>query len=583
MGIKIVTVAEMQAIEEAADKAGQTYDKMMEQAGYALATWATAVIAKDGPTHNHVLVLVGPGNNGGDGLVAARMLRTEFGHQAEVTAYLLAARKKSDAIFTAAKEAGVAIVEYTDDAKNDFAALHDLIGKSDIVIDAVFGIGGRLPISGNAAKLLQQVQTALDNTKAGYTSYVDPTTGPYRGTPPIVIACDCPSGLNCDTGEVDSLTLQADYTVTFAAAKPGLFIFPGAEAVGQLIVADIGLPANLPELENIRTILADGATVRNILPARKRNSHKGTFGKAMVVAGSLNYIGAAYLSGKAAYRSGAGLVTIAAAQPIIPTLAAMLPEATWVLMPHEMGVLHENAVPILREAVEKYTALLLGPGIGTEDSTKRFIEQLLQSDKPHAATVQKHIGFRFNTPEENQSAEEANQVKLPPLVIDADALNLLAQIPEWWKLLPANTILTPHPGEFARLAGIEDAEKDGPSATEQVQADRVNLAAKYAQEWNAVVVLKGAFTIVAAPDGKITILPFATSALATAGTGDVLAGVIVGLLAQGVAPVDAAVAGAWLHGYAGIETSRGYFARDLSVIASDVLEMLPSAFEAVTA
>ncbi len=569
MGIKIVSVAEMRAIEAAADKAGHSYAAMMEWAGRGLAEQ----IPYSGA---NILIFVGPGNNGGDGLVAAKYLSSEVG--ANVTAYLLETRKKTDPLIKAAQEAGVTFTDYPSDAKNKFQGLQELIADTDFIVDALFGIGARLPIEGNAATLLTQVHATI-NQSPERPAIINPAGSAAPNQKPIIIACDCPSGLNCDTGELDPLALHADVTVTFAAAKHGLFVFPGAEAVGELVIADIGLPQDLPELVNIGLDLADGEQVKRILPTRKRNSHKGTFGKAMVIAGSLNYIGAAYLAGKAAYRTGAGLVTIGAPQPIIPTLAAMLPEATWLLLPHEMGVVHENAVPILREEIENYDALLMGPGFSTEDSAKRFIELVLQSGKPRA-TTQKHIGFRFTTPEEAPAVEAEDQVKLPPLVIDADGLNLLAEITDWWKLLPPNTILTPHPGEFARLAGIKD-EDNGPSATEQVQTNRISLAMQYAQEWNAVVVLKGAFTIVAQPNGHVTVLPFATSALATAGTGDVLAGVIVSLLAQGVEPAKAAIAGAWLHGYAGEEAAEGSHTSAVSVIASDVLEALPKALAAI--
>lgn len=570
MGIKIVSVAEMRTIEEAADKAGHTYADMMEFAGRGLAEQ----IPYSGA---NVLILVGPGNNGGDGLVAAKYLAREVG--ANVTAYMLESRKKSDSLMKAATEAGVAFVDYPNDAKNSFQGLHNLISETDFVVDALFGIGAHLPIEGHAAELLTQTHRALKNVTEQPTA-INPAGSTGSNQTPIIIACDCPSGLDCDTGKLDPLALHADVTVTFAAAKPGLFLFPGAEAVGELVIVDIGLPKDLPELVNIGVELADGAMVKNSLPVRKRDSHKGSFGKTMIVAGSLNYIGAAYLAGKAAYRVGAGLVTIGAPQAIIPILATMLPEATWLLLPHELGVLHENAVSILREDIEKYDALLMGPGFSTESSAKRFIELVLQSGKPNA-TPQKHIGFRFNAPAESQPVDAKDQVKLPPLVIDADGLNLLAEITEWWKLLPTNTILTPHPGEFSRLAGLKD-EENGPSATEQVQASRVGLAAKYAQEWKAIVVLKGAFTVVAEPDGKTTLLPFATSALAKAGTGDVLAGVIVSLLAQGVQPAQAAIAGAWLHGYAGDAATDNTHLTAASVMASDVLEALPRAIAALS-
>jgi NAD(P)H-hydrate epimerase len=285
----------------------------------------------------------------------------------------------------------------------------------------------------------------------------------------------------------------------------------------------------------------------------------------MIVAGSLNYVGAAYLCGEAAYRSGAGLVTVAAPQIIVPVLAGMLPEATWVLLPHDMGVLNEAAVKVLRKELDGYTSLLLGPGFGREDVTAEFLRELLKpKEESRPARI---IGFIRPSEADSAAAEDENTA-LPPLVVDADALNLLAEIEDWPMLLPAHTIITPHPGEFGRLAKLE---------TQDVQGNRLALAQEYAAAWNCIVVLKGAYTVIAAPGGRTAVLPFATSALASAGTGDVLAGAIAGLLAQGLDPFDAALAGAWLHGMAGVraEAAVGSAA---GVIASDVLRALPEAY-----
>ncbi|MEP0763897.1 MAG: NAD(P)H-hydrate dehydratase, partial [Chloroflexota bacterium] len=314
--------------------------------------------------------------------------------------------------------------------------------------------------------------------------------------------------------------------------------------------------------DEIALTLVDAAEVRARLPQRPRDSHKGTFGKAMVVAGSLNYTGAAYLAAAAAYRAGAGLVTVGAPQIIVPVLAGMLPEATWLLLPHDLGVINEAAVKVLRTELAGYSALLLGPGFGREDVTGEFLRELLrpQEEVRHSRA----IGFVPNEPA-GETARPATD--LPPLVIDADGLNLLAAMDDWPRLLPPGTILTPHPGEFARLARLE---------REDVQANRIPLAQAKAAEWNCVVVLKGAFTVVAAPDGRTAVEPFATSALASAGTGDVLAGAIAGLLAQGLAPFDAALCAGWLHGMAGVRAA-GLLETAISVTAGDVLELLPDA------
>ena len=258
----------------------------------------------------------------------------------------------------------------------------------------------------------------------------------------------------------------------------------------------------------------------------------------MVVAGSQNYTGAALLSGEAAYRVGAGWVTLAVPEPLHSILAGQLPEATWILLPSKEGVISGEGVPVLYANLERCTALLVGPGFGLKESTFQFIQRLLG--------------------EKHQS--------LPPLVFDADGLKLLARIPDWHTLLPPLTVLTPHPGEMSVLTGLSPVE---------IQQDRLKIATHFAQQWGHVVILKGAFTIIAEPGGQVAVIPVATPALARAGTGDVLAGLVVGLLAQGVQAFQAAVAGAWIHAQAGL-TAADVLGNTASVLAGDVLNAVIS-------
>jgi len=561
---KIVTTEQMRAIEKASDAKGHGYADMMELAGRAVAERVKHVLS--GMAEPRIAILVGTGNNGGDGLVAGRLLAQEI-EGAVVGAFLLKARGDEDEVFVKARDAGLFFATVEDDKAAGYRVLQNLVANADVVIDALFGTSLRLPLKGDAAKVLQAAHRAITLRRTErpippYTSPADPS-GSVPDSGPIILAVDCPSGLDCDTGQIDNNALYAHETVTLAAAKPGLFVFPGAEAVGKLHIGDIGLPERLPELDGIPLMLVDAAEVAARLPARPRDSHKGTFGKAMIVAGSLNYTGAAYLSAAAAYRSGTGLVTVGAPQIIIPTLAGMLPEATWILLPHDMGVLNEAAVKVLREEIEGYSAMLLGPGFGREEVTAEFLRELLQpkEETRHSRAIS------FVPVEADAPLEEPPAAALPPLVIDADALNLLSGMEHWPALIPPGTILTPHPGEFSRLTGID---------RDEVQANRIALAQEEAAEWNCILVLKGAFTVVAAPDGRTAVEPFATSALASAGTGDVLAGTITGLLAQGLEPFDAALAGAWLHGMAGVRAEE-MVETAASVTAGDVLEMLPEA------
>jgi NAD(P)H-hydrate epimerase len=285
--------------------------------------------------------------------------------------------------------------------------------------------------------------------------------------------------------------------------------------------------------------LMDPASAKEMLPKRSNHSHKGTYGSGLIVAGSSRYIGAASLAAEAAYRSGSGIVSVATTQAVIHALAGINREATWISLPDESGDLAESASDRIIDQIQRYDALLIGPGIGLAETTRLMISSILR---------------QINTP--------------IPLVIDADGLNLLASIPDWHKLLPADTILTPHPGEMARLTGLH---------TQDIQRNRWEIARHKAQEWNTIIVLKGAQTVVAMPNGKLAVAPFQTDALATAGTGDILAGIITGLLAQGQTAVQAAMLGVYVHGLAGLSAEREKNTR--SIIASDLLKHISQAFE----
>ncbi len=559
--VKVVTVEQMRAIEKATDAAGVSYDEMMQRAGRAVAEVVKQILGEES-AGKRVAVLVGPGNNGGDGLVAARILRQET--QAEVGCYLLKPRAEDDKVFVAARDAGVFIAVAADDQR--WRVLKNLVGAADVVIDALLGTGARLPITGDMEKLLKNAATALERLPFGSAEPQVPILWPAAPAPPtprrpMIVAVDCPSGLDCDTGALDPLTIPADFTVTFAAVKRGQLAFPGAAAVGELIVADIGTPPDLPELTAIPVEMATGHGVGGLLPPRPRDAHKGTFGRVVVLAGSVNYTGAAVLAAEAAYRVGAGLVTLAVPEAIQPVLAAHLREATWLLLPHDMGVLNADALEVLHEEVGEYDALLLGPGLGRAEPVAEFVRGFFEG--PEQA---KKGSIGFVAPARAEGSASRLEVR-SPLVVDADGLNLLAEIERWWELLPEGTILTPHPGEMARLSGLD---------RQAIQADRLGVAAQKAGEWGCVVVLKGAFTVVADPGGRVVVVPFATDALATAGTGDVLAGCIAGLLAQHVPPFEAAVAGAYLHGLAGRLAAERITSR--AVVAGDVLAALPAAF-----
>lgn len=531
--MKLVTANEMRALEQRADANGNSYAMMMERAGKAVADAITERIqTRDART----LVLVGPGNNGGDGLVCARYLHDAGAH---VSLYVWKrAENPTDENWRLCRERNIPEIRAESDAA--LAALKTWVGKADVIVDALLGTGVTRPIEGLLRDLLAGVKTQPPTPPI---TQLIPLSYAMRHAP-LVVAIDLPSGLHPDTGALDPAALHADLTVTFAFPKIGQFAFPGANAVGELLIADIGIPTDWADANN--TEVASAPEIAALLPARTRDSHKGTFGKAMLCVGSANYVGAAFLAGSAATRAGAGLVTLALAQTIYPLLANALHETTFVRLPDADGVLISRAADVLCNRIADYDALLLGCGFGRETKTIAFVQSFLEQIRPAPFSVRN-------------------------FVFDADALYALTQISDWWTRLAPNTaILTPHPGEMATLTGLSRAE---------VQAHRIEVAKKFAAQWHQVVVLKGAFTVVASPAGRTTLLPFAIPALATAGTGDVLAGTIVALLAQKLEPFDAAVVGAYLHGLAGIIAQQEI--GPAGVVAGDLLPRLPKALRQV--
>jgi len=513
--MKLVTVSEMVAIEKEANALGLTYERMMENAGRGLAH----VVSEEFGYLNEegVLGLVGSGNNGGDTLVALTYL-AEYGWPSN--AYIVRPRPADDVLMALLRDAGGNIYELENDSELD--TLEMLLKANTVLLDGVLGTGIRLPLRGKVPKVLCFINNSITNLESA----------------PIVVAVDVPSGIDSDSGESAPETIPADLTVTMAAIKRGLLKFPAYKLVGDLQVVGIGLPdagEGLESWRKVQSAVPDANWIRELLPTRSLDAHKGTFGTSLIIAGSTDYTGAAYLAGGAAYRSGAGLVTLAVPQPLHAALAGHLPECTWVLLPHEGGFISAEGSPLISGHLNRSTALLIGPGFGLKDTTKDFLSGILGQSE-----------------------------HLPSVVIDADGLKLLSQIDGWHKQLPPSSILTPHPGEMSVMTDIP---------THEIQARRIEIAREYSALWGHIVVLKGAFTVITDPDGKTAVIPVASPALARAGTGDVLAGLIVGLCAQGMDPFYAAVSGAWIHAQAGLFAA-DQIGNTASVLASDVLNAI---------
>lgn len=514
--MKILTAEQTRQIDRECVKAGTPVSLLMENAGKAVAEETQKCLGKI--KQQNILCMIGAGNNGGDGLVAAHYLQ-ERG--ATVNIYLCSQRPDDDENLKRVQGKNITCIEAAGDKKLE--KFDSLLASADCIIDALLGTGKMRPLQGIYKEVLGKINEAKQSRKT------------------CIVAVDLPSGMDADTGAVDDACPYADITVTLGFPKPGLFKFPGAERVGKLKIVDIGIPETLADGIPLELMMREWA--RAALPERPLNANKGTFGKVLVVAGSINYIGAAYLACSGAMRAGAGLVTLATPNSLQPILASKLTEATYLPLPEaEPGIIAAGAVEVITGQCHQYEALLLGCGLGQSPATAEFVSKLI------------------------------SQKGLPPLVLDADALNILWGIPDWQNRLAENSILTPHPGEMNRLCGL---------AIDEIQSDRIGTATKYAAEWNKTIVLKGAYTVVANTDGRCRVSPFANPGLASAGTGDVLAGAIAGMAAQGLSPFDAASMGVYLHGEAG-DMIRNLLG-DSGMIASDLLIALPAVIKQLKA
>jgi len=491
----LLTAAETREAEAEAERRGLPASILMENAGTAV---AEAAMKLGGP-RARFLVVAGPGNNGGDGYVAARKLHAA-GRQVDVWRVADPAHLKGDAArnHAAVEQGGVPI-------HSSAAALP--LRRGDVVIDALFGTGLARAPGGEPADAIRAMLH-------------------WRSEGARLVAVDVPSGLSSDTGRAFDPCVAADLTVTFGAAKVGLALEPGATLSGSIEVVDIGLAALTPS-----TWLLEPSDGPRWLPPRRSDTNKGTYGHLLVVAGSRGKSGSAALAGLAALRSGVGLCTVATPADALSDVQGHAPELMGVALPAS-AILGPTHLDVLLAAVEGKHALVIGPGIPRGSDTQVLIGELL---------------LRLDV----------------PVLIDADGLNAIAGHPEILQRSRAPVVLTPHPGEMARLTG---------KSIPEVQANRLGTATGFAQVNRAVVVLKGARTIVADSRGQARVNPTGNPGMATAGTGDVLSGIIGAFLAQGLAPVDAASTGVLAHGLAGDAAARRW--GRLGLVASDLMTAL---------
>jgi NAD(P)H-hydrate epimerase len=510
--MKLVTTAEMRDLEAAAVAAGVSERQLMEEAGLAVAQEAWMLLGTlEG---RRILVLAGPGNNGGDGIVAGRHL-IDWG--AEVLIAIPKARRDMSLVDELGEETGVILG--SEDPGDE--RLRGALESADLVLDALLGIGQERPL--DAEEPIGRALQALGQARRGFT-------------PPKLVAVDLPTGVNADSGAVDPLTVTPDITVTFGLPKVGMYQAPASGVLGRVQVIDIGIPKQAQETVKLELLTSRWA--RTALPPRPEDANKGTFGRVLVAGGSSRYIGAPRLAAMGAYRAGAGLVTIACPAGLVPAIAPAIAEATWLPQEgSETGGLRGDSAIALRPEWQSFNAAVVGPGMGNDDETRAFLWAVL----------------------DDLGRDVANGC-----VIDADGLNALAEIPGAADRVPAKAVLTPHPGETARLLGTTVAD---------VQARRMDAALEAARRFGCTVVLKGAHSVVANADGRRALSPFANPLLASAGTGDVLAGMIGGYLAQGMEPFAAACLGVYLHAATGEAIREEY--GNTGLLAGEIADRLP--------
>lgn len=511
--MKVLSCAAMRELEGKAVSEGVTLASLMENAGSAFADAALSFV--DGKANPRAFVLCGKGNNGGDGLVAARhlaqkgvgtaVLLTDGVSATDLAKEMLSRLPSSCKVYTSV----------------DAPEVTSTLSSSDVILDAVYGIGFHGKVNEKLSRLFDAVN-ALSVPR---------------------VSADIPSGIPGDSGHVEGSFIKADLTVTFTALKSAHILYPSCDACGKIEVKDVGIPPHLLENAPSMATLTDLEEIKALFPPRVQSSHKGTYGTLSLICGSYGMAGAAILSARAALRCGAGLVRVICTAPIYPILASSVYEAIYSVFPAgNDGSISRESLPGIISKAKSGTACLAGCGMGNTADTQAITAALL-------------CGTDI------------------PLVLDADALNALSTFPHLLKEATRGgrpVILTPHPGEMGRLTGC---------GTKQVQENRLDAAKDYAKEHGVTLVLKGSNTLIASPDGRVAVNRTGNPGMARGGSGDVLAGMIASFLAQRIPAFEAAKCAVMLHGFAGDRCANSLTQQ--AMLPSDMIEELPSVFKDV--
>ncbi|MCS7203093.1 MAG: NAD(P)H-hydrate dehydratase [Thermodesulfovibrio sp.] len=503
--MKVVNSQEMTKIDSLTiNQYGIPSFVLMERAALAVANHILKRKPKD------VVVIAGPGNNGGDGIALSRILKDKV---RKIKVFLpFSEDKLSEDCKNQIKIAlnfGVPIVW-------SFPSEKDLL-EADFIVDAIFGTGLKRDIEGELRDFIERVNSLKK----------------------FIVSIDIPSGVSSDTGQILGAAIKADLTITFGALKRGHLLYPGRDFVGQIFVEDIGFPKEL--LDEIKVHIIDKDFAKTLVPPRPKYSHKGKYGHLLIVAGSVGKTGAALMTAKAALRSGSGLVTLAVPSIIDTVFQANVFEEMILSLPSTAQTLSKSAIPeILSFIIDKANCVAFGPGVGVNEDIEEILKSIILQS-PY------------------------------PLVIDADGITVLSKIRDILKEAKSEIVLTPHPGELSRLINL---------SVKEIEKNRVDITKQVAEEFKVVVVLKGVPTVISNPEGLTFINTTGNPGMATAGSGDVLTGIIGSLIGQGVKSFYAAVLGVYLHGLSGDIASKDKGFHGL--VAGDIIESIPKAFLELT-
>ena len=506
--MKLLTPEEMRAVDKAATVEYKIPSLLlMEHAAYQIFSYI-----KENEDGKEIVIVCGPGNNGGDGLALARQLKAFS--SCKVKVLLLCSKEKlsedGKVYYEICQNMDIDLFHIKEDNKQ---AWLENIQKASIIVDAIFGTGLSRMVEGLFYEVMSEINKA--NCK--------------------VISIDIPSGINGLTGKVQGIAIKADLTITFVRPKLGLYLYPAILYTGEVRVVNIGMPDGLLEKINTHYFSIEQDEMKTILPRREIRSNKGSYGKVLTIGGSLGMAGAISLTSMAAYRGGCGTVTTAIPKCIIEIMQQKLTEVMAIGLEDEAGHFSKGAVSELRKILPNYEVIAIGPGIGRSEAVLSLVKEVLLNNKP--------------------------------CILDADALYFVPEVLEMIKARKVATIMTPHPGEMGRMMGV---------TTHAILDKPIQYAREFATKFNVITVLKLEKTVIAHTDGNIYINKCGNTGLAKGGSGDVLTGIITGLLAQHMVPIEAAMLGVYLQTRAADLAKESLSER--SFVASDVIHSLGKVF-----